>query len=305
MISERVWKLLACPHCNAPLEKTGDGAACTACGEKYQATADQLDLRLRTPKHVVVPVVVGMQDRHEERADRIGPMPRNPSTPLAVDDLDYTTHAVSRGNGLTPALVSWFPAAGPEGGVALDLGCGQRRRVEPALRLTGFEYVGLDIHGAGPQILGEAGALPFLDRSLDFVFGLGVLAHTPMPYVATREIARVLRPGGTFIGTTQFIEPCHMASRHHVTLLGLLDWLDAAELDVQHVEPNARWSGMRALLTMNYTPRTPERVAGAIAAIPDALGRWRSRHMKRPPRLGEGWPEGFTGGFRWVARRPA
>jgi len=46
----------------------------------------------------------------------------------------------------------------------------------------------------------DAERLEFPDNSFDAVYSFGVLHHTSSPELAFREIRRVLRPGGTFLG---------------------------------------------------------------------------------------------------------
>jgi ubiquinone/menaquinone biosynthesis C-methylase UbiE len=46
----------------------------------------------------------------------------------------------------------------------------------------------------------DAERLEFPDNSFDAVYSFGVLHHTSSPELAFREIRRVLRPGGEFIG---------------------------------------------------------------------------------------------------------
>lgn len=46
----------------------------------------------------------------------------------------------------------------------------------------------------------DAEALPFSDETFDVVYSWGVLHHAPDPRQAIREIHRVLRPGGIFLG---------------------------------------------------------------------------------------------------------
>jgi len=53
-----------------------------------------------------------------------------------------------------------------------------------------------------PVVAGDGLRLPFADASLDFVYAIGVLHHLPSRDAqaeASREIARVLKPGGLLL----------------------------------------------------------------------------------------------------------
>jgi len=189
----------------------------------------------------------------------------------------------------------------------LDMGCGDRR-CEPVLRLTGHEYVGMDIAGAEPDILGIGEALPFRDESFDFVFTLSVVPHTAHPLVVMREINRVLRPGGTYVGTMEFLEPCHMQSRHHVTALGVQDWVDFSGFELHQLEANETWLGMNSLLQMGFSPRLSWEANARVGHALTGLHRFVTRKQRNRPSsapVGEGLPERVTGGFRFVATKPA
>jgi len=98
----------------------------------------------------------------------------------------------------------------PDGGVAVDLGCGHGGdllvRLAPRLR----EGVGLDLsvqdEPPAPNIrLLRARvdrALPLADASADLITCLAVLEHVERPDVLLREAHRVLRPGGVLLVTT-------------------------------------------------------------------------------------------------------
>lgn len=49
----------------------------------------------------------------------------------------------------------------------------------------------------GQLLLADVAALPLRPESLDAVFGAGLIAHLPRPEANLRELARVVRPGGT------------------------------------------------------------------------------------------------------------
>ena len=304
-LSSTIWATLACPACGGELTRQEDAVACAGCGETYTVSDRHVDLRLRSAKQVVVPLTVSPLGETAARRRRPSPIPLNPS---GLTDVDPDTYpgSLSNGNGLTRELVSWFPRAGP-GDMMLDMGCGDRR-CEPILRLTGHEYVGMDIAGAEPDILGIGEALPFRDESFDFVFTLSVVPHTAHPLVVMREINRVLRPGGTYVGTMEFLEPCHMQSRHHVTALGVQDWVDFSGFELLQLEANETWLGMNSLLQMGFSPRLSWEANARVGHALTGLHRFVTRKQRDRPSsapVGEGLPERVTGGFRFVATKPA
>jgi SAM-dependent methyltransferase len=97
----------------------------------------------------------------------------------------------------------------------LEIGLGYGSLGE-AIASRGAEYHGLDI-AAGPVrmmrhrlamiglpaeervSLGSAAALPFPDRSFDFVYSIGCLHHTGALSRSVEEVRRVLAPGGTAV----------------------------------------------------------------------------------------------------------
>lgn len=83
------------------------------------------------------------------------------------------------------------------------------------------------------DIVSDITAIPVPDASFDAVMCTEVLEHVPDPIAALRELARVLRPGGTMILTSPFASLTHFAPyhfcsgfnryfyEHHLPLLGL------------------------------------------------------------------------------------
>jgi SAM-dependent methyltransferase len=113
----------------------------------------------------------------------------------------------------------------------LLLGCGDAGE-RPYLQALGFEPVGLDVRAtAGANVVGDAHALPFDGEVFDLVLSMQVLEHLHSPWVAVREIARVLRPGGVFVGSVAFLKPYH-GSYFHMTHLGVQQLLGTAGLQV-------------------------------------------------------------------------
>ncbi|MGW0911859.1 class I SAM-dependent methyltransferase [Streptomyces sp. NPDC002784] len=99
-----------------------------------------------------------------------------------------------------------------EGDRVLDAGCGTGRALQPLRAAVGPSGVvlGADLtpamleaavragrHRDGQLLLADVSALPLRSESLDAVFGAGLIAHLPHPARNLRELARVVRPGGT------------------------------------------------------------------------------------------------------------
>ncbi|MFC8434729.1 class I SAM-dependent methyltransferase [Streptomyces sp. NPDC057253] len=98
-----------------------------------------------------------------------------------------------------------------EGDRVLDAGCGTGRALPPLRAAVGASgvVVGADLTPAmleaavragrdrdGRLLLADVTALPLRSRSLDAVFGAGLISHLPRPAENLRELARVVRPGG-------------------------------------------------------------------------------------------------------------
>lgn len=98
-----------------------------------------------------------------------------------------------------------------EGDRVLDAGCGTGRALTPLRAAVGPSgaVLGADLTPAmlqaavragrdrdGQLLLADVAALPLRSRSLDAVFGAGLISHLPDPAENLRELARVVRPGG-------------------------------------------------------------------------------------------------------------
>lgn len=106
----------------------------------------------------------------------------------------------------------------PTRGRVLDLGCGDNRELA-RYRMADREVWGTDFQAhpelqdaAWFRLLQDDGTIPFPDASFDAVVSIMVLEHVVEPGRFFAEVARVLRPGGRFIGHT-------ISGIHYVTFL--------------------------------------------------------------------------------------
>ncbi|MFJ5230696.1 class I SAM-dependent methyltransferase [Kitasatospora sp. NPDC088391] len=94
-------------------------------------------------------------------------------------------------------------------GIVLDIGCGNGKFVSRLHKdRPDLQGVGMDI-SAGiladvekPVLVADAQALPFADDSADAVLALHMLYHVSDIAATIKELARVLRPGGVLIAST-------------------------------------------------------------------------------------------------------
>ncbi|WP_375258413.1 class I SAM-dependent methyltransferase [Citreimonas sp.] len=114
---------------------------------------------------------------------------------------------------LTPEadVMAWADTLAP-GARILDLGCGVGRHAL-WLAARGFDVVALDAAerglaeidraGAVETVLARMDALPFEDHAFDHVLSWNVIYHGDEDVLlrTIAEIRRVLKPGGTFLGT--------------------------------------------------------------------------------------------------------
>jgi SAM-dependent methyltransferase len=131
---------------------------------------------------------------------------------------------------------------------AMDLGCGAGDSVDLFRALDPeVDWVGVDIEDSH-EVSGRTRAdaefvtfdgqrLPFEDSSFDLVYCKQVLEHVEHPHELLREVARVLRPGGSFAGSTSQLEAFHSRSIFNWTPYGFTVTAEEAGLEVVELRP--------------------------------------------------------------------
>jgi SAM-dependent methyltransferase len=205
----------------------------------------------------------------------------------------------------------------PRGGLVLELGCGGGQMRDWA-RETGLQYLGTDVartrvHNwlqefGGADLYCDAHDLPIRDEAVDVVYAAAVWEHLAFPQLAAQEAARVLKPGGYFLGSSSFLEPWHDESYYHSTPNGIYMTLKLAGLEPSHIWPEKDWPGFRAILQMgNKATRALAFLGGLMNAVYLAPKRLQAFLRKGTENGGEALFEPrakVAGAIAWIARKP-
>lgn len=262
----RLAEVLICPCCGEDLasDESSNSLVCRNCELVYpRSERGQLDLRLRRPKSRSI--VFELDALSVPDGVEFSPLIENRDSEADLNGIEIPHH-------LSRELVSHFPRAQGQDSAVLDLGCGEEIHRRVCERL-GFIYFGLDYDNPRATLLGDAHALPLRSESVDFVLSIAVIEHLRYPFIAIQEIYRVLKPGGRFVGTVAFLEPCHGNSFYHHTHLGVYNLLAHGGFQTRVVAPSSRWSGLVAQATMGLFPRMPSVLARGLVAPIVALHR--------------------------------
>lgn len=153
-----------------------------------------------------------------------------------------------------------------KGAKILDLGCGSGRGADLILQLDPqVEWHGVDIEES-PEVaqrqrtdlrfhVFDGVNLPFEDHAFDLVYSHQVFEHVRYPEHLLKEVCRVLRPGGAFLGSVSYLEPYHSFSLWNYTPYGWVTLLTASGLTPIQLRPGI--DGI-SLIRRSYLGRPPE-----------------------------------------------
>jgi SAM-dependent methyltransferase len=167
-------------------------------------------------------------------------------------------------------------------------------------------------------VVADSHTLPFVDGAFAAVVVMNAFEHYRDPPLAAREILRVLRPGGTLLVRTAFLQPLHEAPWHfyNCTRYGLEQWFADFETARLHVSDNftpsytVSWllSEAEEALRAGVSPEAAE--AFARAPVGTFVRFWRDEGTRRDPlwanfaRLPQPAQERIAAGFEYVGVKP-
>ena len=170
----------------------------------------------------------------------------------------------------------YIPRLATSSAEVLDLGCGtgdsvdQFRAVNPSI-----SWLGVDVESS-PEVARRTRTdaefrtfdgvrLPTENSTFGAVFCKQVLEHVTNPGPLVGDVARVLRPGGLFAGSTSQLEPYHSLSVGNPTPYGVKLLLEGAGLELLELRPGIdglalvlhRVFGMRAFTRRWWSRESP------------------------------------------------
>ncbi len=173
-------------------------------------------------------------------------------------------------------------------GEVLDIGSGRARRYAHLCpRATAYRTLDTDPAGQ-PDILASADAIPLPDASVDGIICTQVLEHLPHPWIAVREMARILRPGGHAVITVPQMNDLHEEPHDYFryTKYGLESLFQDAGLTVETMEQRGKLHATLAQLRIRAAIerfRPYERIWAMLLLAPWAkvvtnIALWRDKH---------------------------
>jgi SAM-dependent methyltransferase len=239
-------ELLICPDCGSSLNFTVDSVHCQNCNFSNQ---NPKDLRPQTSSHINIDFCRQLNLEIENILKTIK---------LSPPEIEYHGPKARRDS---QAFMSLMMAHLKPSSKVLDLGCGSKDQFAPISDL-GHLYVGVDYSKVAADYLADAHSIPFQSSSFDCVFSYAVLEHLHNPFLAIKEINRVLKPGGIFIGSVSQGEPFH-SSYFHLTAWGLISLVSS----VPSLKIEQLWGSMDTLKSLSRMGRYPRLIRWIIGQI--------------------------------------
>jgi SAM-dependent methyltransferase len=151
-------------------------------------------------------------------------------------------------------------------GRGLNLGCGDTR-LGP--RLVNFDLM----YTGAVDVLGDTLALPFPDGQFALIISQEMVEHVPDPFRAVREMARVLRAGGTLYLQAPFVIGYHPGPEDYwrFSRAGMQRLLAQAGLECRRLEPAVGAGTGMYRITVEFFAALPARMLPALYLPAKAL----------------------------------
>ncbi len=213
-----------CPLDGGKLIEVNGNTACESCNTIFPKVElangrHVLDLRcLDRPTEVTLTFTIPQTPLQSGQVDRFG----------AATNADFRHPSREKirklyGTKLQKEFLYYIDTLLDRAGTAavLDLGCGSGGN-KKYLESIGFQNViSVDYMAPGAEYLVDAHRLPFAPGTFDLVLTTATLEHFYNPYIAFKEISRVLKHGGILLASGSFWESWHGNSCFHFTPGGL------------------------------------------------------------------------------------
>ncbi|MEM6802131.1 MAG: class I SAM-dependent methyltransferase [Bacteroidota bacterium] len=158
----------------------------------------------------------------------------------------------------------------------VDIGCGYGRN-RKIVEEVGGEWIGVEpFEGGAHTVVGDAENLPFEDNTFDVAIMDAVLEHIPDVGKAFSEVARVLKPGGIFIGYVAFMECFHEISYSHLSFKALEHYSNVNDMKLEKISGGGRF-GIDYHLKVLLYPIPFQFMRGFVAFMMRGLFRLKSR----------------------------
>lgn len=202
---DRLWPILRCPACQAPLAPAPAPAGATCRGAERHAF----------PAVGGQPVLVDFPDSVLDAADFLAtagasPVPRSRATaPLLASIVGRAGNPVPADN-VSARTLARLRRESPRPRVLVVGGGTATPGIRELYDAPDVETVGFDVY-ASPltRFVADAHVIPLAGGSCDGVWIQAVLEHVVDPYRVVAEVHRVLRPGGLVLSEMPFIQQVH------------------------------------------------------------------------------------------------
>jgi SAM-dependent methyltransferase len=131
----------------------------------------------------------------------------------------------------------------------LDLGCGEGASLNYFKGINNFiDWYGVDIENS-PEVNNRVDTnerfitfdginIPFPDEYFDLIYCHQVLEHVRFPAALIKEVCRVMKKQGYFLGSTSHLEPFHSLSYWNFTPFGFGELMKENNLKVVEIRPS-------------------------------------------------------------------